>query len=165
MKGYFIEITNNLLDPKHQKAMKESVWLFMWLIDKMTSITEEGIGRVLGGKPIKYEEDIKKELGISLRTYQRWILILKRGNYINVIKAPYGLIISVNKAKKIFKRQDKNVQRQDRSGTSNIRQYKDIYNKEDILRRGELDLMYKRYQTPELKPASEVIREKLRGLN
>ena len=53
MKGYFIEITNNLLDPKHQKAMKESVWLFMWLIDKMTSITEEGIGRVLGGKPIK----------------------------------------------------------------------------------------------------------------
>jgi DNA-binding Lrp family transcriptional regulator len=41
---------------------------------------------------------------------------------------------------------------------------KNIY-KEDILRRGELDLMYKRYQTPELKPASEVIREKLRGLN
>lgn len=103
MKGFYIDITNNLLDPKHLKGMKESVWLFMWLLDKMTSITEEGVGMVLGGKPIKYEE-VKDELEISERTYKRWVSTLKRHKYINVKRAPYGLILSVNKAKKRFKR-------------------------------------------------------------
>ena len=98
-KGFYIEITNNLLDPKHRKAMKESVWLFMWCLDKMTSITEEGIGKVLGGKPIKYPE-IKDDLGISEATYNRWVRRLKEKGYINAKRTPYGLILSVNKAKK-----------------------------------------------------------------
>jgi len=79
--------------------MKESVWLFMWLLDKMTSITEEGIGKVLGGKPIKYKE-IKTDLGISEKTYSRWVKQLRDKKYINTKRTPYGLIISVNKAKK-----------------------------------------------------------------
>ena len=103
MKGYYIEITNNLLDLKHRKAMKESVWLFMWLLDKMTSISEDGIGKVLGGKPIKYEE-VNKELAISRPTYIRWIELLEKGFYINTIRAPNGLVITVNKAKKRFGR-------------------------------------------------------------
>jgi hypothetical protein len=146
MKGYYIEITNNLLDPKHRKRMQESVWLFMWLLDKMTSISEEGIGKVLGGKPIKYEE-IKKDLGISRSTFNRWTDILIKEKYIITIRTPYGLSFSINKAKKTF------GQKVDKSGissgqskercvmsgqrcviedTSNIRQYKDntinIYN-------------------------------------
>jgi hypothetical protein len=103
MKGFFIEITNNLLEPKHRKAMKESVWLFMWLLDKMTSITEEGIGKVLGGKPIKFEE-VKKDLGISIRTYRRWTNQLKKAGYVNLLRTPYGCVITVNKAKKRFGR-------------------------------------------------------------
>lgn len=101
MKGFYIEITNNLLEPKHRKAMKESVWLFMWLLDKITSISEEGIGKILGGKPIKYEE-VNEDLDIPERTYKRWISILRKNDYINVQRAPYGLIISVNRAKKRF---------------------------------------------------------------
>ncbi len=105
MKGYYIEVTNNLLDAKHYKAMGDSVWLFMWLLDKITSINEKGIGKVLGGKPIKYQ-DLELELGISKRTYQYWIETLKAGEYINTIRTPYGLSISINKAKKKFGRRD-----------------------------------------------------------
>ena len=47
-RGFYIEVTNNLLEHKHHKAMEESVWLFMWFLDKITSISEEGIGKVLG---------------------------------------------------------------------------------------------------------------------
>lgn len=103
MKGFYIEITNNLLEPKHLKAMKESVWLFMWLLDKMTSVSEEGIGKILGGKPITYEE-VKEELGISRPTYIRWVDALKKGKYINTLRTPQGLVFSINKAKKRFKR-------------------------------------------------------------
>jgi hypothetical protein len=103
MKGYYIEVTNNLLEPKHQEAMKESVWLFMWLLDKMTSISEEGIGKVLGGKPIKYEE-VKNDFNIARTTYVRWIKILENGKYIKTTRTPAGLVFYVNKAKKVFGR-------------------------------------------------------------
>ena len=135
MKGYYIEITNNLLDLKHRKAMKESVWLFMWFLDKMTSISEEGIGKVLGGKPIKYEE-VKEDLGISTRTYRRWIDNLKNKGYLDIKRTPYGCVITVNKAKKTFGKKAKrcatiaercaiNGKRYATLGTSNIRQHKD----------------------------------------
>jgi hypothetical protein len=118
MKGFYIEITNNLLDPKHREAMKESVWLFMWLLDKMTSIDEQGIGKVLGGKPIKYEE-VKADLGISIRTYRRWIEQLKEKGYINLLRTPYGCVLTVNKARKRFGRSVNNgTTRCARSGTS-----------------------------------------------
>jgi len=101
MKGFGIEIKNNLLEPKHVDAMDRAVWLYMWLLDHMTSISEEGIGKVLGGKPIKYEE-VVEDLGISVRTYRRWVADLKKHGYINVKTAPYGLILTVNKAHKKF---------------------------------------------------------------
>src|SRR3990167_3582209 len=105
MKGYYIEVTNNLLDPKHRVAMRESVWLFLWCLDKMTSIAEDGVGRVLGGRPIKYKE-ILDDLGITERTYSRWVSILRKGGYIKSIRTPYGLSLSVIRAKKRFGRRD-----------------------------------------------------------
>lgn len=67
----------------------------------MTSIGENGVGKVLGGKPIKYTE-IEKELGLSLRSYRRYIKLLRDAGYINTTKTMYGLIITINKASKIF---------------------------------------------------------------
>lgn len=108
MKGFGIEIKNNLLDSKHVEAMGISVWLYMWMIDKMTSIGEDGVGLVLGGKPIKFNE-VGEELGIGERTYTRWVKDLSEGGYLNVKRTPYGLIFSVNKAFKHFgRRTDKN---------------------------------------------------------
>jgi DNA-binding MarR family transcriptional regulator len=100
MKDFFIEISNNLLDPLHCQKISDAVWLFMWLIDKMTSINEKQ-GKVLGGKPIKYI-DIKKDLGISRSTYYRWMKKLEDSGYINTIRTPYGVSIVVLKAKKRF---------------------------------------------------------------
>lgn len=101
MKGFGIEIKNNLLDPKHIEHMGIAVWLYMWCIDKMTSIDEDGVGKVLGGKPIKYEE-LGEELGISVRTYRRWVSILTKEGYINTKATMRGLIFTVNKAHKRF---------------------------------------------------------------
>ena len=144
MKGFLIGIKNDLLEKKHVENMGNSVWLYMWCLDKMTSVSEEGIGKVLGGKPVIYPE-IAFELGITERTYNRWIKTLKTRGYIQTIRAPYGLIILINKAVKKFKRSaknvlrsDKNVARYDKNGGSNIRQYKDIYKDIGKLSQNEL---------------------------
>lgn len=103
VKGYGIEITNNLLDPKHVKGIGVAIWEYMWLIDKMTSISENGVGLVLGGKPIKLEE-IAEEIGKNKFTIRVNLERLKKAGYINLKRTPYGQIISVNKAKKRFGR-------------------------------------------------------------
>ena len=102
MKGFGIEIKNNLLDPKHVEKMNTSIWLYLLLIDKITSVNEDGIGLVLGGRPITYEE-INEELGISRATYGRWIKILCAYPYIEIKRAPKGIIFRVFKAFKKFK--------------------------------------------------------------
>lgn len=123
MKGFFITIKNGLLDPKHIKAMQGdkgvgTVWLFLWLLDKMTIIDHEiGEGKVLGGKPISYEE-IEKDLGISRRTYARWINILREGKYITTKRTPYGIIFIVHKAFKVFNQKAEDKKRSATKGIS-----------------------------------------------
>ncbi len=109
MKGFYIEITNNLLDPKHVKRMGAAVWEYMWCLDKITSITEEGIGNVLGGKPIRLEE-LAEELGKHENSISKNLTKLEEGKYICLTRAPYGLIITVNKAKKIFGKRERSTQ-------------------------------------------------------
>jgi hypothetical protein len=109
MNGFYIEITNKLLEPKHYRNMEESIWLFMWLLDKITVITEEGTGKVLGGKPIVYE-DIFKDLGIPRRKYERWVARLRDYKYIVTTRTPKGLSFEIKKAKKSWgKGVDKSV--------------------------------------------------------
>jgi hypothetical protein len=105
MKGFYIQVKNDLLDPKHFHAMGESIWLFLWCLDHMTSITEQGVGKVLGGKPIKYGE-LKTELDVTERSFRRWVATLKKNGYINTVRTPYGLVMTVNKASKKFKKRD-----------------------------------------------------------
>lgn len=101
MKGFGIYVKNDLLEPKHVENMGTSVWLYMWLLDKITSINENGVGKILGGRPINSAE-VQEALGISDKTFRRWLATLDGCGYINTIRAPHGTIIYVNKAKKIF---------------------------------------------------------------
>lgn len=78
-----------------------AIFLYLWLLDKMTSISEEGVGKVLGGKPITYKE-VEPDLGIPERTYQRWVAVLRNSGYIDTVQAPYGIIFTVHKAVKRF---------------------------------------------------------------
>lgn len=104
MNGYFISITNNLLEDKHFERMGNAVWLYMWLIDKMTEISE-GQGIVNHGNPITYSMVKNNFSSMSLRTYRRWIFELHEAEYINTGRAKHGLYITINKAKKQFGKQ------------------------------------------------------------
>ena len=126
MEGFFIEVTNNLLDSKHRKSMGTAVWEFMWCLDKITSIDEDGKGWVLGGKPIKLAE-IKQSLGIAETHISVNLKKLKEEGYILIRRTPYGLVIGVNKAKKRFNQKVKsNLTKRsnlnDEKVKSNIRQ-------------------------------------------
>jgi len=111
MKGFGIYVQNDLLEPKHHRSMGSAIWLYLWCLDKMTSISEDGIGKVLGGRPIKLE-DIEGDLDISARTYTRYLKTLEESGYIHATRTPYGYVIKVTKAKKQFgKRYAKNDER------------------------------------------------------
>lgn len=112
MKGFGIYVKNNLLETKHVVNMGEAVWLYLWLLDRMTSINENGVGKVLGSQPIKYEM-VFADLGVTLRTYRRWLEKLRVAGYVNTLRTPYGLVVTVNKAEKIYQK------RSDKNGTSN----------------------------------------------
>jgi DNA-binding MarR family transcriptional regulator len=101
MKGFFIEVTNNLLDGKHVKSMGMAIWEFMWCLDKMTKIDEDGTGWVLGGKPVKWKE-VKKDLTLDEGTISENMQKLQKEGYITLKRTPYGNIISVHKAKKRY---------------------------------------------------------------
>ena len=114
--------------------MGSSVWEFMWLLDKMTSCDENGIGKVLGGKPIKSSE-ISADLGITESNIRRNLGKLRKEGYINTLRTPYGLVITVLKAKKVFQKRDvlkptHQGQETDENGTS-IRSPNIGTNKED----------------------------------
>ncbi len=103
MKGFGIYVKNDLLDPKHVRNMGPAVWLYMWYLDKITAINDNEIGKVLGGQPIIFEM-VKAELGISRRTYVRWVEMLLVAGYINTLRTPTGLVVTVSKANKPFKK-------------------------------------------------------------
>lgn len=102
LKGFYISVKNDLLEPKHRKAMGEALWLYLWLLDRMTSVSERGYGLVLGGKPIAHPE-VNEDLDVPERTYHRWVARLRKAGYINTVRAPQGLVIGVHKASKKFK--------------------------------------------------------------
>lgn len=102
MKGFSIYVKNDLLEPKHISQMDAAVWLYLWLLDKMTSINENGVGKVLGNTPVT-SEMIQNELGLPDRTYRRWVARLRKYGYINTLRTPHGLIFTINKASKTFK--------------------------------------------------------------
>lgn len=96
---FFISISNGLLTPEHREKIGSAIWEFMWLIDKITKIDDDGRGYVLGGKPIKLEE---VAMGQHYNTVSTNLARLKDQNYIETIRTPYGMSIVVLKAKKRF---------------------------------------------------------------
>lgn len=101
MAEYIIPIWPGLLRDGHPEKMDRAIWLYVWLLDKMTKIDSEGNGKIWGGKPVKYD-DVGETLGISMRSYRRDIKTLEDEGYIVTLRTPYGLVISVTKAKKFY---------------------------------------------------------------
>jgi len=101
MNGFFITISNGLLKDQHRKRMGTAVWEFMWCIDKVTRIDEDGTGYVLGGKPIQLSE-LASIMEVGEDTVSINLSKLEAEGYIEKTRTPYGIVIKVFKAKKIF---------------------------------------------------------------
>lgn len=109
---FYINISNGLLNNSHRKRMGEAVWEFMWCIDKVTRVDENGVGYVLGGKPIKLSDIANgyknskgkfiEGLGCHENTVSRNLKRLVDEGYIAITRTPYGLVCKVWKTKKNF---------------------------------------------------------------
>lgn len=89
--SHVIPVWNGLLE--HCPRMGTAVWVFLWCLDKITS-EANGVGLLLGGKPIKIES-IAEDLGLIYRTVQRHIAKLATLKYLKVTRTPYGLRFEV----------------------------------------------------------------------
>ena len=124
MKGFYISVSNGLIEDKHRIQMGEAIWLYMLLLDKITSVTESGVGTILGGKPLNHADIQHYYPTLSRITYVRYLDRLSNAGYITTKRTPYGLIIKVLKAKKLFGADVTNMQHHsnNRSVVSKVKQ-------------------------------------------
>lgn len=97
-----IYLWNGILEPKHLKKLGPAFSLFVWLIDRTTK-EHDGIGAVLGGKPLKAEE-IGSSMGVYEQTIRRRLDRLESHGYIERTLTPYGYVVKVMKSCKFPKR-------------------------------------------------------------
>ncbi|MED4726850.1 hypothetical protein P9597_01590 [Aneurinibacillus migulanus] len=105
---------SGLLTKEHRKRMGAAIWEFLWCIDKTTkeySVDGQVFGQVLGGKPVKLS-DIADDIGGNKSTIKRNLDKLEEEGYLSLIRAPYGLMITVHKSKKWPKKVVANTQPQ-----------------------------------------------------
>ncbi len=100
---FYISISNGLLKDGHRKRMGSAVWEFMWMLDKVTRVDEDGTGWVLGGKTINLKM-IASDLGTHTHTVSENIIKLDNEGYIEKISVHDGLVLKVKKARKKFGR-------------------------------------------------------------
>jgi len=97
----YIGVTDGLIDPKHEKAMGQAVWLFLWCIKAQT----KGSSFVLGGKPLTYDE-MSSRSGFPARIIRRWLNTLRTHHYVLVSYLNYKMLrIEIMKPKKWNPRQ------------------------------------------------------------
>ncbi|BFH63943.1 hypothetical protein [Paenibacillus azoreducens] len=109
--SYPFPIYSGLLEPEHYKKIGSAIWLFLWCVSSTTAEREEKgtvWGIVLGNKPMKLSE-ISERFGVNDKTVSRWLDTLEAHHYIQVTRAPRGLILWVRNSKK---KKDKYVRSQ-----------------------------------------------------
>ncbi len=100
-KDFSTGLRGVLFEKQHHQRMGAAIWLYGWLVLRQTN-QREGVGWVLGGKPITYRE-IEEETGFNCRTLERWMRDLRRAGYIQTDAVPAGLVVRIMKAKKFPK--------------------------------------------------------------
>ena len=82
----------------HCSDILDSVWLFLWYIDKTTEETD-GEGLVLGRMPIA-DSKPATDLGMPVKKVRGWRIHLTEKGYVLARRTPYGHVITVLKSKK-----------------------------------------------------------------
>ncbi|MEN6370915.1 MAG: helix-turn-helix domain-containing protein [Armatimonadota bacterium] len=96
--SYPFTVWSGLLTPEHVHNIGPASWVYMWCIDRITK-EEDGLGIVLGGKPVTYE-DISRDLGIPVPTVRKHVSRLKAYGYLEIIRTQSAIKIFVTKSKK-----------------------------------------------------------------
>lgn len=111
-KNFFILVSAGILEEKHIKKIKNSIWVFLWFINKVTS-ENKGDGVVLYGNPIKYET-ISDALKLTKKKIQRDVQVLIKHNYIKRKAAGNneGFVYTINNSKK-FNNKNKKINQDD----------------------------------------------------
>jgi len=97
--SYPIPVWNGIFD--HYKRIGNAVWVFMWLIDRIPKDGErDGVGNVLGGKPIKIPEIMDTVKGSTYKSVRDQLGTLEEQGYITRRRTPYGYVIAVRNSRK-----------------------------------------------------------------
>jgi hypothetical protein len=102
---YLLPISNGIIE--HRQKIGSAIWLFMLLIDWTTS-EENGVGKVLGGKPVKLR-DLMEALHLKERQVSSQLRRLQAESYIRLRRTSYGYSIEVMKSKKFINRDRQKV--------------------------------------------------------
>lgn len=79
-------------DAKHYLAMKNAVWLYLYLLVYANRST---------GKLFRLNSTIARDTGLNGRTISRWLHVLKNGGYVEVRRTGRSSVISITKWKPI----------------------------------------------------------------
>lgn len=96
---FWIGAKGGLCEEKHYRCMRDSVWLFLWLLMRQTGVNEAGEGIVNYGNPFTRVE-IQEDTGYHERRLENWIDLLRRTAYIRTeSKGNKGLTFFIKNAK------------------------------------------------------------------
>jgi hypothetical protein len=95
-KTFRIPVSTGIFE--HYQNMLDSIWLFLWYIDRTTKETD-GVGFVLGGMPI-IDSKPAETFGVPVKTIRRWRKMLVAGGYVTVRRTAYGCCVTLPKSKK-----------------------------------------------------------------
>jgi DeoR-like helix-turn-helix domain len=102
-QSYAIPVWNGILEARHRRRIGGALWEFLWCLDRITK-EKEGVGIVLGGKPV-ISEEVAKGFGVCEQTVRRHFDRLEKQGYIERILTPYGYSIRVRNSLKFSSRE------------------------------------------------------------
>lgn len=100
--SYRFSVWNGILEAKHRKRIGPAIWEYLWCLDRITK-ERNGVGIVLGGKPVNSEE-IAKSFGVGEKTVRTHLERLEDGQYIQRTLTPRGYSIRVLNSDKFGKK-------------------------------------------------------------
>lgn len=103
--NYPIPVSNGIFD--HREKVGSAIWLFLLLVD-WTTVEQDGLGQVLGGKPVTTTK-LKEVLRLEERQVRSQLQRLQSIGFIRLRRTSYGFVIEVLKSKKFIFRDRKKV--------------------------------------------------------
>jgi hypothetical protein len=96
MESHPICVWNGILEAKHRERIGPAIWLYLELLDKITTEDENGIGWLLGRSPVKLGR-FKGSRWMNRIYLER----LAKFKYVVRKRTPYGFVIGVTNSRKL----------------------------------------------------------------